>query len=184
MLLLREIAALRKAFATGDLGSENLASRYIALIKEDLLNNMDGMTANQRRYVERQYESALETAQSKADSELYNQSKKEVGYDKDAIKRGIMADAGKREDSFGYGKSTIDLKGMSARNIDEISFAEALEKAGIVFENANHINTDSLVDAYTENYDELMQVLSQYSDLDAAQQIGQYLDNQKDNLDK
>lgn len=29
---------LVKAFATGDLGSENLASRYIALIKEDLLN--------------------------------------------------------------------------------------------------------------------------------------------------
>ena len=43
---------------------------FMAFSKEDLLNNMDGMTANQRRYVERQYESALETAQSKADSLL------------------------------------------------------------------------------------------------------------------
>lgn len=126
----------------------------------------------------------MKEAQSEADSKLYEQSKTEADYDKDAIKRGIMADAGKREDSFGYGTSTIDLKGMSARNIDEIDFAEALEKAGIIFENADHINTDSLINAYTENYDELMRILSKYSDLDAAQQIGEYLDNQKDNLDK
>lgn len=146
-------------------GEEDLALKALIADQEEL-NNL------------------MKEAQSEADSKLYEQSKTEADYDKDAIKRGIMADAGKREDGFGYGTSTIDLKGMSNKNADEISFTEALEKVGINFENADHINTDSLVDAYTENYDELMQVLSQYSDLDAAQQIGQYLDNQKDNLDK
>ena len=146
-------------------GEEDLALKALIADQEEL-NNL------------------MKEAQSKTDSELYNQSKKEAGYDKDAIKRGIMADAGKKEDSFGYGKSTIDLKGMSARNTKEIDFAEELEKVGINFENNDHISTDSLVEAYTENYDKLIEVLSKYSDLDAAQQIGQYLDNQKDNLDK
>ena len=145
-------------------GQEDLALKALIADQEEL-NNL------------------MKEAQSKTDSELYNQSKKEAGYDKDAIKRGIMADAGKREDSFGYGKSTIDLKGMGARNTKEIDFAEELEKVGINFENDDHISTDSLVEAYTENYDELMEVLSKYSDLDAAAQIGEYLDNQKDNLD-
>ena len=146
-------------------GEEDLALKALIADQEEL-NNL------------------MKEAQSKADSELYNQSKKEADYDKDAIKRGIMADAGKREDSFGYGKSTIDLKGMGARNTKEIDFAEELEKVGINFENDDHISTDSLVEAYTENYDKLMEVLSKYSDLDAAEQIGEYLDNQKDNLDK
>jgi TP901 family phage tail tape measure protein len=145
-------------------GQEDLALKALIADQEEL-NNL------------------MKEAQSKADSELYDQSKKEAGYDKDAIKRGIMADAGKREDSFGYGKSTIDLKGMGVPSNKEKDFTEELKKAGIDFENKDHISTDSLVEAYTENYDELMEVLSKYSDLDAAAQIGEYLDNQKDNLD-
>ena len=65
----------------------------------------------------------------------------------------------------GYGKSTIDLKGMGARNTKEKDFTEELKKTGIDFENKDHISTDSLVEAYTENYDKLMEVLSKYSDL-------------------
>lgn len=125
----------------------------------------------------------MEEAQDNADSALMEQSGKEADQTKDAIKRGIMADAKTREDKKG-GASTIDLKGMTVRNSSENDFADALKAVGIDFKNNDHINTDSLVNAYTENYDELMEVLSKYSDLDAAAQIGGYLDNQKENLDR
>lgn len=91
-----------------------------------------------------------------------------------------------RRDDWGYGKSTIDLKGMAVRGLwagdEENKLQSDLESLGVDFINNDHIDYESFIKAATENRTELERILAG-SNTEAAEQLKGYMEDMSDALD-
>lgn len=122
----------------------------------------------------------MDEAQAQANQEVKEAEQKAQTDIRTAVETGIKKDAKGRNDGR---NTTLDLKGMVWRNDDEDKLAAGLKELGVDFEADDKINTDSLVNAYLENSDKMMELLNTYGDTDAGKQLLELLVNQSENLE-